>query len=69
LVGPHAIVAAHRRECKQPLLHELAQEVMHVDVDGGFLGDNGRVLLAAILSQFDPEATIHWRVQPVIYVC
>ena len=28
---------------------------MHVDVDGGFLGDNGRVLLVASLSQFDPE--------------
>ena len=29
-------------------------KVMHVDVDGGFLGDNGRVLVVASLSQFDP---------------
>lgn len=32
-------------------------KVMHVDVDGGFLGDNGRVLLVASLSQCDPELT------------
>ena len=30
-------------------------KVMHGDVDGGFQGDNGRVLLVASLSQFDPK--------------
>ena len=33
-------------------------KVMHVDVHGGFQGDNERILLVASLSQFDPKQTL-----------